>query len=111
MALYAQRSYYSALLQAGVKLYEHENSLLHAKTSVIDKVWSTVGSTNLDFLSLLNNDEENAVILSRESVVEMEKMFVSDLAGSGQIHPDEWENRPFLYRLREWFVNLFSRFL
>src|SRR3989339_1646663 len=66
LALYAQRYYYSGLLKSGVKLYEHSTSLLHAKTAVIDKVWSTVGSTNLDFLSLLNNDEENAVILSRE---------------------------------------------
>lgn len=111
LALYAQRYYYSRLLRSGVKLYEHSTSLLHAKTAVIDKVWSTVGSTNMDFLSLLNNDEVNAVILSREFADEMEKMFVVDLENSKQIQWEEWKERPLLPRVREWFVNLFGRWL
>lgn len=111
LALYAQRYHYAGLLQSGVKLYEHNTSLLHAKTAVIDKVWSTVGSTNMDFLSLLSNDEVNAVILSQEFAVEMEKMFAQDLADSKQIHWEEWKERPLLPRFREWFVNLFGRWL
>ena len=111
LVLYAQRYHYSELLKSGVKLYERNTSLLHAKTAVVDKVWSTVGSTNMDFLSLLNNDEVNAVILSHEFAVEMEKMFVRDLADSRQIQWDEWKRRPFLPRAREWFVNLFIRLL
>jgi cardiolipin synthase A/B len=110
-ALYAQRYHYAKLLKSGVKLYERGTSLLHAKTAVIDKVWSTVGSTNMDFQSLLNNDEVNAVILNREFAVEMEKMFVSDLSDSREIHWDEWKKRPLLPRVREWFVNLFVRWL
>jgi cardiolipin synthase A/B len=46
-----------------VKIYERRNALLHAKTAVIDGVWSTVGSTNLDYWSLLSDDEVNAVVL------------------------------------------------
>ena len=111
LALYAQRYHYSELLKSGVKIYEHSTSLLHAKTAVVDKVWSTVGSTNMDFLSLLNNDEVNAVILSHEFAVEMEKMFVRDLANSRQIQWEEWKKRPLLPRIREWFVNLFVRWL
>ena len=111
LALYAQRYHYSKLLKSGVKIYEHSTSLLHAKTAVVDKVWSTVGSTNMDFLSLLNNDEVNAVILNREFAVEMEKMFDRDLANSKQIQWEEWKNRPLLPRVREWFVNLFVRWL
>jgi len=111
LALYAQRYYYSELLKSGVKIYERSTYLLHAKTAVIDKVWSTVGSTNMDFMSLLNNDEVNAVILSHEFAIEMEKMFVSDLADSRQIQLDEWKKRPLLPRIREWFVNLFVRWL
>lgn len=111
LALYAQRHYYSELLRAGVKIYEHKTSLLHAKTAVIDKVWSTVGSTNLDFLSLLSNDEVNAIILSPEFAVEMEKMFVDDIKGSRQILHDQWEKRPLLPRFMGWFVNLFRRLL
>ncbi|HEX9715016.1 MAG TPA: phospholipase D-like domain-containing protein, partial [Desulfurivibrionaceae bacterium] len=111
LALYAQRYHYSGLLQSGVKVYEHDTSLLHAKTAVVDQVWATVGSTNLDYLSLLSNDEVNAVILSKEFAVEMEKMFARDLADSKQIHWEEWKKRPLLPRLREWFVNLFIRWL
>ncbi len=111
LALHAQRHYYAGLLKSGVKIYEHGSSLLHAKTAVIDKVWSTVGSTNMDFLSLLHNDEVNAVILNRDFAAAMEKMFVSDLAGSRQIHWDDWKERPWLPRVREWFVNLFMQWL
>jgi cardiolipin synthase len=111
LALYAQRYHYTELLKSGVKLYERNTSLLHAKTAVVDQVWSTVGSTNMDYLSLLNNDEVNAVILSKEFAVEMEKMFVRDLADSRQIQWDEWKKRPLLPRAREWFVNLFDRWL
>jgi len=111
LALYAQRYYYSGLLKAGVKIYEHNSSLLHAKTAVIDKVWSTVGSTNMDYLSLLNNDEVNAVILSRDFASEMEKMFDRDLKNSRQILWEDWKNRPLLPRVRSWFVNLFNRWL
>ncbi|MGB9082314.1 MAG: phospholipase D-like domain-containing protein [Desulfuromonadaceae bacterium] len=111
LVLYAQRYHYSELLKSGVKLYEHSTSLLHAKTAVIDKVWSTVGSTNMDFLSLLNNDEVNAVILNKEFADEMEKMFVRDLANSRQIQWDDWKKRPLLPRARDWFVNLFVLWL
>jgi cardiolipin synthase len=111
LALHAQRYYYSGLLKSGVKLYEHSSSLLHAKTATIDKVWSTVGSTNMDYLSMLSNDEVNAVVLSKEFAVEMEKMFATDLANSVQIKPEEWEIRPYLPRVREWFINIFVRWL
>jgi cardiolipin synthase A/B len=111
LVLYAQRYHYSELLKAGVKLYEHSTSLLHAKTAVVDNVWSTVGSTNMDFLSLLNNDEVNAIILNKEFAAEMEKMFVRDLADSRQIQWDEWKKRPMLPRVRDWFVSLFVRLL
>jgi len=111
LAFYAQRHYYSDLLKSGVKVYEHGTSLLHAKTATIDSVWSTVGSTNMDLLSLLTNDEVNAIILSREFAAEMERMFARDLVDSIQIHGVEWDNRPFLPRMREWFISLFARWL
>jgi cardiolipin synthase len=111
LALYAQRFYYSDLLKSGVKLYEHSTSLLHAKTAVVDKVWSTVGSTNMDFLSLLNNDEVNAFILSHEFAVDMEEMFVRDLADSHQIQWAEWKERPVFQKIRTWVVHLFSHWL
>ncbi|GFO58109.1 cardiolipin synthase B [Geomonas silvestris] len=111
IALYAQRHHYAKLLKGGVKVYEHASSLLHAKTAVIDGVWSTVGSTNLDYLSLLANDEVNAVILGKEFAAQMERMFAKDLAESRPILLEEWEKRPLFPRFQEWFVDLFLRWL
>ena len=111
LALMAQRHHYSELLKSGVQIYELDTALLHAKTAVVDQIWSTVGSTNMDFLSLLHNDEVNAVILSREFAAEMEKMFAADLEDARQIRWEEWKNRPWLPRVRAWLVNLFSQWL
>ena len=111
MAIYAARYNYSGLLKAGVKLFERHNALMHAKTAVIDGVWSTVGSTNLDYWSLLSDDEVNAVILNREFAIEMEKMFAKDIAESDQITWEEWKKRPVFPRMREWFAHLFSHWM
>jgi len=111
MVLNAARHNYSGLLKAGVKIYERRNVVMHAKTAVIDGVWSTVGSTNLDSLSLLSNDEVNAVILSREFAVEMESMFAGDLAQSDPIEFKQWEKRPLSQKIKEAAAHLFSRWL
>jgi cardiolipin synthase len=111
LTLTAGRYYYSKLLKSGVKLYERRDVLLHAKTAVIDGVWSTVGSTNMDFWSFSSNDEVNAVILNKEFAEEMEKMFAGDLAESHEIRLEEWKKRPVFNRIKEWFVHQFERWL
>jgi cardiolipin synthase len=111
LTLSAGRYYYSDLLKSGVKLYERRDVLLHAKTAVIDNVWSTVGSTNMDFWSFSTNDEVNAVILNKEFAVEMEKMFAGDLAKSHEIRWEEWKKRPVRNRIKEWFAHRFERWL
>ena len=108
---YAGQYHYPDLLKSGVKLYTRRNALLHAKTLVIDGVWSTVGSTNMDFWSFSSNDEVNAVILSREFATEMEKMFTQDLAESDQIRWEDWKKRPLLVKIKEWFSHLFAHWL
>lgn len=111
LVISAARYSYSDLLKAGVKIYERRTVLLHAKTAVIDGVWSTVGSTNLDYWSLLSNDEVNAVVLNREFAIEMERMFASDLAQSDQIQIDQWGKRPLSQKIKEKAAHLFSRWL
>jgi len=108
---YAGEYFYSELISSGVELYRRQNVLLHAKTLVIDGIWSTVGSTNMDFWSFSTNDEVNAIFLNREFAIEMEKMFARDLAESDQIRWEDWEKRPLLSRLREQLAHLFSRWL
>ena len=111
MVLNAGRYYYSRLLKSGVKLYRRRGVMLHAKTAVIDGVWSTVGSTNMDFWSFSTNDEVNAVILNKEFAAEMEKMFARDLAESDEIRLEEWKKRPVLNKFKEWFAHQFRRWL
>ncbi|MEI6314819.1 MAG: phospholipase D-like domain-containing protein, partial [Syntrophus sp. (in: bacteria)] len=111
VALYAARYNYSGLLESGVKIYERRNALLHAKTAVIDGVWSTVGSTNMDYWSLLSNDEANAVVLNRDFASEMEKTFTKDIGESHQIKQEEWEKRSLFSKIREWIAHLFIRWL
>jgi cardiolipin synthase len=95
------RSYYAELLERGVKIYERRGSVMHAKTACIDDVWSTVGSTNLDWRSFLHNDEINAVILGRKFAAQMEAMFAADLAESDEITLEQWKRRPWTLRVRE----------
>jgi cardiolipin synthase len=107
----AGRSHYSSLLDGGVKLYERGGVLLHAKTAVIDGVWSTVGSTNLDWRSFLDNDEINAVIIGREFGQKMQDMFAEDLEASKQIDREQWEHRGITLRLKEGAARLWARLL
>jgi cardiolipin synthase len=100
MAL-ATRSYYSELLGAGVQIYEWQGKMVHAKTATIDNVWSTVGSSNLDWWSIARNEEINAVILSYKFAQEMELMFYSDLERSDRIDPIEWAHRPLTEHTQE----------
>ena len=108
---HAGRSHYSTLLKAGVKLYERGGALLHSKTAVIDGVWSTVGSTNLDWRSFLDNDEVNAVIIGRDFAQQMQAMFASDIEASQAIDLESWERRPLLFRFKEWVARVWGRLL
>ncbi len=109
--LNATRSYYTRLLKSGVKIYERQGAVLHAKTVVIDDVWATVGSTNLEFWSLLRNDEVNAVILGRHFAKEMEAQFHKDLGRSNQILLEKWKHRPWIRKWKEWLFGLFVYWL
>ncbi len=102
---------YSKLLKAGVKIYERDGVVLHAKTAIIDGVWSTVGTSNLDYWTYLNNDELNAVILDTQFAREMEKIFEEDIGNSKQIILNEWEKRPFSQKLGEFTPHLFKYWL
>jgi cardiolipin synthase len=101
LAFNAGRSFYEDLLEDGVKIYERKARLLHAKTATIDGVWSTVGSTNLDWRSLVYNDELNAVVLGPEFAAQMEALFAKDIADSTPITREDWAQRPLQARVRE----------
>ena len=111
LVFYASRSFYDELLTSGVKIYERQDALLHAKTAMIDGVWSTVGSTNLDWRSFLNNQEINAVVLGLDFGNHMQVLFEQDLNKSKQITLQDWHKRGLILRAKEAAARLWARFL
>jgi cardiolipin synthase A/B len=107
-AYFAGRFHYQALLDAGVEIYEREHAWLHAKTAVIDGVWSTIGTTNLDRRSFLFNREVNAIVLGSDFAQRMAALFKQDVSHSHRIASGEWQRRSIVERLLEWIANAFS---
>ncbi len=111
LVFYASRSYYDELLSAGIKIYERQDALLHAKTALIDGVWSTVGSTNLDWRSFLSNQEINAVMLGQDFGAQMQVLFEQDLHSSQLVTLEAWRKRSFGARIKEKAARLWARWL
>ncbi len=111
LVFHAGRSYYDELLDSGVKVYERKTRMLHAKSATIDGVWSTIGSTNLDWRSLSYNDELNAVVLGPEFARQMAAVFERDLADSTLLTPESWRRRPLTDRLKEISARRWARLL
>lgn len=99
--LHATRSTYTRLLKAGVRIYEQNDALLHAKSVVIDGVVSIVGSANLDMRSFLHNDEVNAIVISREFGKEMEAIFERDQNAGDALDLERWKKRGVMQRMKE----------
>jgi cardiolipin synthase A/B len=102
--VYAGRSHYDELLEAGVRLYEWHEALMHAKTAVIDGEWASVGSTNLDWRSFVHNYEADLIVLEPEFARELERRFQRDVAASTPVDPAAWSRRPAREKLKEWFA-------
>jgi cardiolipin synthase len=111
VVFHAGRSKYDDLLEAGVKIYERKERLLHAKTAVVDGVWSTVGSSNMDWRSFAHNHELNAVILGPEFGTQMEASFDKDVASSQPITLQAWRDRPIRDRMREMAAQMWEYWL
>ena len=99
--LNASRAYYTDLLDAGIKVFESQERILHAKTMVVDGYWSTVGSSNWDYLSFLYNHEANAVILGARFAAQLEDVFLADLENAVQIDAERWRQRSLWQRTKE----------
>ncbi len=101
LVLQASRSSYQELLESGVRIYERSGSMLHAKTVVVDGVWSTIGSANFDYRSFVYNYELNAIVVSSDFGQAMDKLFLVDLQYADEITLSEWQQRPLLQRMKE----------
>jgi cardiolipin synthase len=106
MIRYAGQGFYDQLLRAGVKIFELQVAVLHAKTAVIDSGWSTIGSANIDRRSFLHNYELNVVVMDPAFGRDMESAFNEDLRDSKEVTLERWKHRPWMDRIREWAARL-----
>lgn len=108
---YAGRSRYESLLNGGVRLYEYQPSMMHAKTMVADGIWGTIGSMNFDNRSLAFNNETNLVVWDRDFGAVLDSTYHNDLRYAREIKLSEFTKRPWTARLVELGASVFSRLL
>jgi cardiolipin synthase len=106
MIRYAGRSFYQPLLDSGVRIFELQKTVLHAKTAVIDSGWSTIGSANIDRRSFIHNYELNVVVVDPAFGRDMEAAFNEDLRDSKEVTKEQWQHRPWAERVKEWASSL-----
>jgi cardiolipin synthase A/B len=97
----ASRMHYDLLLRRGIRIFEYLPTMMHAKTMVVDSVWSTIGSSNFDDRSFRLNDEVNVNVYDEGIAQQMESMFFHDLARSEEITLRKWFRRPRWARIKE----------
>ena len=109
--LLAGRAWYDRLLQAGVKVYEWKPTTMHAKTFVIDGVWSTIGSINFDNRSLALNEEATLMVLDPSIGEQMQKIFMDDLRYCDEIVLERFRQRSVFQKMSERAARLMMRVL
>ncbi|MFZ7125465.1 MAG: phospholipase D-like domain-containing protein [Desulfobacterales bacterium] len=107
----SSRNHYSMLLEKGIRIFERKDALQHAKTALIDGIWSTIGSTNLDYRSFLHSNEANIVIWGRGFGSKMEETFLEDQAKNQEIKFEDWHRRSWMQRAIESLANMFKYWL
>ncbi|MDD2381797.1 MAG: cardiolipin synthase [Mariniphaga sp.] len=104
-------SYIEELLEAGVRIFFYQAGFIHSKFLIVDDVFSSIGTTNLDFRSLETNFEVNAFIYDEAFTASLEKFFKYDLHHSREVKLKEWIHRGWLFKFRESLAHLVSPLL
>lgn len=95
------RRLYARLLSRGVRIFLFQDAMVHAKTATVDGRWTTIGTTNIDRLSMFGNFEINLEVYDEGLARRMESIFASDLTNARELTPEEWEDRPAYARVVE----------
>lgn len=101
VADWLSRGFYHLLLSRGVRLFLYQDAMVHAKTATVDGLWSTIGTANLDRLSLMGNFELNVEFLDAEVAAEMERIFDLDGTNCVELTLQEWGSRSWVAKLSE----------
>jgi cardiolipin synthase len=105
----ASRAMWGPLLEAGVKIYEYQPTMYHTKLMVVDDVWVSVGSTNLDDRSFRLNQEANLNVLDPKFGAEQARVFAEDRGRSRQVTLEQWRHRPMWERIQERFAGVMRK--
>lgn len=105
LADWLSRGFYGELLVHGVRLHQYEDAMVHAKTATIDGTWSTVGTANIDRLSLSGNYEINLEIVDERLASDLEEVFAEDLTSCRQLTVEEWQRRTVVARACEYLLS------
>ncbi|GAA4897695.1 phospholipase D-like domain-containing protein [Tessaracoccus lubricantis] len=105
VADWLSRGYYTTLLRSGVKLYLYQGAMVHAKTATMDGVWSTIGTANLDRLSLWGNYEVNLEVTDEHVAKHMEDVFRTDQSNTIELNEQRWAHRSWVAKVTELFLS------
>jgi cardiolipin synthase A/B len=109
---YASRALYGAFLDAGIEIHEYHKGFMHAKVAVIDGRWATVGSSNIDPMSLLLAREANVVIDDAGFARELRSSLAQAIdSGARPLQPAHWRRQPLPARMMTWVCYELVRFL
>ena len=104
VADWLSRGFYSQLLDGGVEILLYQDWMVHAKTATIDGRWTTIGTANIDRLSLTGNYEINLEILDDSLAAHLEKVFETDASNARVLTRAEWSSRPLVAKACEWIL-------
>ena len=109
--LWSSYSYLEELMVAGVNVHIYQNGFTHGKFMIVDGVFATVGSANMDIRSFDQNLEINALIYNRETAIYLENSFLQDLQSCEELDLETFQNRPMSHKLKESVARVFSPLL
>ena len=101
VADWLSRGFYGNLLDSGIRLFLYQQAMVHSKTATIDGVWSTIGTANLDRVSLMGNYEVNLEVTDPEVAQFMEKVFRRDESNCIEVSADRWQGRSLAAKATE----------
>jgi cardiolipin synthase len=111
VADWISRGYFSQLLHAGVRIFRYRDAMVHAKTATIDGNWSTIGTANIDRLSLTGNYEINVEVIDEQMAALLEEIFRTDESNSLELTLSEWEARDLHRKFTEHVLTPLRPFL
>ena len=104
VADWISRGYFSQLLADGVRIFRYKDAMVHAKTATVDGTWTTVGTANIDRLSLQGNYEINVEVIDEQLAKRLEEVFATDESNSLELTRGEWEARDLHRKFTEYVL-------